>query len=172
MLLSDSGGLIHLDQLEPGDILLTLFDPFMIWSYPIWFATRSKYIHSTLYVGDGKEWSIDWNGSSLRPVGTDRWQRVFRPNDYAVARAAAEFAKSDKGRVTGYNLEGAVWQGIQSLGGVQQRTPLPWKTKAKFCSEGTTDIFVYLKGDIVPDLETGVVLPGDIDRPQTLAYSL
>lgn len=172
MLFDHTGHPMGVDRLEPGDVLLTLFDPLMIWSYPIWLATKSKYIHSTVYIGDGLEWSIDWRGSMLRPVGTDRFQHAFRPKDFGAAQRVAEFARSVEAITYGYNLEGAVWQGLQALGGIQNRTPLPWKTKAKFCSEGTTDIFVYENYDIVPHLETGTVLPGDLASPKALVYQI
>lgn len=173
MLLDRNGHFLALADLAPGDILLTLFDPLMPVSYPIAWATRSKYIHTTIYVGHGLEWSINWNGSVIRSVGTDRLQHVFRPKNYQAAKKAAEFVRSPDGKVVEYNLDGAIWQGIQVLGGVQQRSPLPWTTKAKFCSEGTTDVYAYQADyDLVPWLENGTSLPRDLADPRCRAYQL
>ena len=149
------------NELRLGDVLVTLFDPFAAWAWAVGVGTKSVYMHTTIYVGNGMEWSVQERGSIIRPVGTDKIQVAFRPLIAEVGPQAARLAMSNP--VKAYNWTGALWQGVQVLAGQENRKPLPWSVKrAKFCSEAVTDIYVAAGYDLVPNLENGATLPKDI----------
>lgn len=156
------------NKIELGDILLTVANFADWWSIPIALLERSLYVHATIYLGDNKEWSVQYNGTEIRKVGTDRLQHAFRPYDEKAAMLAIKIAQENP--VKNYAWDNLIWQGVQDLSNNKKRTVLHLIQNAQICSEAVTDIYVKANFDIVPEYENGTTHPKDI--PNGLVYRL
>lgn len=151
-------GSLHLPvrHLRRGALLLSEFQ----WDKPahwaVKYGARTRWVHGTIYLGDGTEWSQEGMGTVIRPVGSDRSQYAFMPDNYDAAEAAARWAEANP--LNGYGYDGAIWQGIQVLQGADKRLPLPWKAKYPWCFEAITDVYCAVGYDVVPQADLGTVL--------------
>jgi len=154
------GKAFYLDStniLKPGDILISRMD----WWHPVHLlvaaTTRSQFVHASLYIGDGWEWSVEAFGSRLRRSPTDNvW--IYRPLQAEAAIKAVELALANP--VTGYNWSGAVWTGVRAA--ETNRSALHRPSTAKYCFEAVTDVYAKCEYDLVPRLDDGAVLGKDI----------
>lgn len=161
--------MLDLTLLEPGDVLVTVADYTNPLHWLFAWGAGSKYIHTTIYLGDGLEWSIEGFGSRVRPVGTDKYQEAYRAREEVFGAAAARVASRTK--ITEYDIPHLIFLGLQeSVLHIpnNKRANLNFSTKAKICSEGVTDIYVAVGYDIVPGFENGQTMPRDIPTSDKL----
>jgi hypothetical protein len=161
--------MIDLSKLKPGDILVTIFDWTNPLHWPFAWGAGSKYLHTTIYLGNGLEWSIEGLGSRIRRVGSDRIQEAYRPLDEAYLEPAARLAM--RTIITEYDIPHMLFLGLtQAILHIPDRSRpnLSFSDKAKICSEGVTDIYVAVGYDVVPDFENGQTMPRDITTSKML----
>ena len=159
--------MLDLTLLKPGDVLVTVADYSNLVHWAFAWGARSKYIHTTIYLGDGLEWSIEGFGSRIRPVGTDKYQEVYRAREEHFGVLAARLASKTK--IAEYDIPHLIFLGIQeAFSQTNKRAKLNFSDKAKICSEGVTDIYVAVGYDIVPEFENGQTMPKDIPMSDKL----
>lgn len=153
--------------LAPGDLLLTRLhwrDPSLPVHLVVAAATRSRFVHGTLVVSPGEEWSVGPFGPELRPAANDVEAWAYRVNDPGWRDIGAAAARWLLERLPVapkvYDWAGAGFVGVQALMGVQRRSPL--RNAIPYCFEGITDALWQVGFDPVPGVEAGAVLGADI----------
>ncbi len=101
--------LLSIDKLQPGDIILTLQKGLA--SKSVRIATKSKYSHAILHVGDGSYIHSDKNGvhsGNIQRLLFDKIDsaRVLRTKNAYAAKLACDFARSQIGK--SYSIKEAI----------------------------------------------------------------